>query len=900
MVLKLEIRRNNTSFVEVDLFPDSQLEYDVDFYDTLDVSKIRLPFSSDMKIPMTELNMSQSRFNYNPNTDLKDLFPKDDFYFKITIYGPPLGVDIEGILTVKAFEYLSDEPYIDINLNDYVSKYISDLKDSTIAEVYERYSSSWATDTYDQDRTMNTFFDLPVFNGESGQINVNPDDRPIIFPYIDFCNDVDGKFGYEARQFTEYGVGMDRAGIVPTFSVKNFLTAIGDWLTYNGFNTRVDSKLFGLNYTSAIADFQPEKLQMLIPCKLEADKDVNTREFHLNQAPFWVGTNENMSGTNNSLSNRKQVITRWFFNNETFGNYGAHTDGEGGLTISNTLGTNYGLDVTDAPYPDDGQDGKAGNERGYFAPFMSFKSGITYNSGNNFASVSQIQYEIPIFGEDRLTYQIDPTDPASTMTFAVFAGVYQDGYQIKKIRLEDSNGAAVVLNASAATAVQGNSDKTSHQSSPTHQFFYDEDFSEFVVFDSNFQNVRDMLVWDEIPDLYLPSELEIDISSESRYGVNYYIEPIDGELKAEVGVTSVSHGSHWLIVQTNTFNYTTSDIRKAITRSVDYAQMDLKFLAIANYNPYFDNDITNLKESLENTVTITPFDALINICKRFGCGLFYEYDSNNNKNVLRVDPLHIVRNGSEDINDMVDDLKSVKVFIGGSKFKNLVLTNKDFNLFFDDEDDNGITIGSTTQELNADGVADFEIKLDSSIYYKSVCGNAIEEATNQNLEEKIISESEIGFTKNLFTKHQEIGVRFAYVDKPLYKTRLKRPKVVNFTHRPNIKTLTQKIYEDWRTFTFNGRLFHYNTAGYNLMAEDEDGITTDYYDLISSDEKILQSESPTIEFDMVIATSELSSLDFFFKTLNASRINQSDILVKSAKGEVLGDYAYLTITGLLQ
>jgi hypothetical protein len=434
MVLKLEIRRDNTSFVELDLFPNSQLEYDVDFYDTLDVSKIRLPFSSDMKIPMTELNMSQSRFNYNPNTDLKDLFPKDNFYFKITIYGPPLGVDIEGILTVKAFEYLSDEPYIDVNLNDYVSKYISDLKDSTIAEVYERYASSWATDIYNQDRTMNTFFDLPVFNGEAGQIGVNPDDRPIIFPYIDFCNDVNGKFGYEARQFTEYGVGMDRAGIVPAFSVKNFLTAIGDWLTYNGFNTRVDSKLFGLNYTSAITDFQPEKLQMLIPCKLEADKDVNTREFHLNQAPFWVGTNENMSGTNNSLSNRKQVITRWFFNNETFGNYGAHTDGEGGLTISNTLGTDYGLDVTDAPYPDDGQDGRAGNERGYFAPFMSFKSNIRYLSGNNFATVSQIQYEIPIFGEDRLTYQIDPTDPASTMTFGVFAGVYQDGYQVKKIR----------------------------------------------------------------------------------------------------------------------------------------------------------------------------------------------------------------------------------------------------------------------------------------------------------------------------------------------------------------------------------------------------------------------------------------------------------------------------------
>ena len=102
---------------------------------------------------------------------------------------------------------------------------------------------------------------------------------------------------------------------------------------------------------------------------------------------------------------------------------------------------------------------------------MSFNSDIRYNSGSNLAAISQIQYEIPIFNEDRLTYQIDPTNAASTMTFGVFLGIYQDGYQVKKIRLEDSNGDEVVLNASDANAVQGNSDKTSHQSSTTHQFF---------------------------------------------------------------------------------------------------------------------------------------------------------------------------------------------------------------------------------------------------------------------------------------------------------------------------------------------------------------------------------------------------------------------------------------------
>ena len=142
MILKLEIRRASASFVEVDLFADSELEYNVDFYDTLDVSKIRLPFSSDIKLPMTDLNMSQSRFNYNPNTNTQDLFPKDNFFFKITIAGSANTI-IEGILTVKSFEYISEEPYIDVNLNDYVSKYISDLKDTTIAEVYDADTTSY-------------------------------------------------------------------------------------------------------------------------------------------------------------------------------------------------------------------------------------------------------------------------------------------------------------------------------------------------------------------------------------------------------------------------------------------------------------------------------------------------------------------------------------------------------------------------------------------------------------------------------------------------------------------------------------------------------------------------------------------------------------------------------------
>ena len=136
MVFKLEISRDNSTFFEVDLFPDPQLEYNVDFYDSLEPNKIRLPFSSSMKIPMTTLNMGTSRFAYNPLVDTQDLFPKDPFFFKITVFGSS-EVNLEGLLNVQSFEYLSDEPYIDVNLDDYVSKYISDLKDTTLADVYQ-------------------------------------------------------------------------------------------------------------------------------------------------------------------------------------------------------------------------------------------------------------------------------------------------------------------------------------------------------------------------------------------------------------------------------------------------------------------------------------------------------------------------------------------------------------------------------------------------------------------------------------------------------------------------------------------------------------------------------------------------------------------------------------------
>ena len=75
MNFKLEISRDNTNYYKLDLFPDPELEYNLDFYDNLEVDKVRLPFSSSLKIPLTTANQDATRFDYNPLTSDKDDFP---------------------------------------------------------------------------------------------------------------------------------------------------------------------------------------------------------------------------------------------------------------------------------------------------------------------------------------------------------------------------------------------------------------------------------------------------------------------------------------------------------------------------------------------------------------------------------------------------------------------------------------------------------------------------------------------------------------------------------------------------------------------------------------------------------------------------------------------------------
>lgn len=904
MYFSLKISRDNSTFYEVDLFPEQQLNYDVEFYDSINIDKIKLPFYTELKIPLTGNNKSVNVFDFDPNTSAAADYPRDDFYFEVEIEGTTN--KINGLLTVNSIEYNSSEPYIEIGLKDYISSYLSKIKDVPLGDIY--------TDLFFTTRhTFNEFLDTTANGGEAGTIGANPDySRPISFPYVDFVNDVKGKFNYAARQFVEYGPDMTRGGIIPVFSVNGFLQYLASYINDVNFPFRIDSKLLGVGDFAGSPQYpnmQPEKIHMVLPSMLLAKQDVNTRQFTIRQAPAWVGTNTNMNRCEDLANNQKMFSTNYFSDSETSGNYG--TTAGGGPSYPQTQ--EWAAEERNGFYPDDDEP-----VRGFLAPKVAFNADITLASGNTFVVVNDAQYEIPVVREDWLVANLFPANPNTDIQFNMHVSVFEEGMEVKRITMQDVSGNPLVVTSGNITGTANGYSNKGGVAGPNFHYFDCRDGNPTIV--SNGWVAQDMLVFEPIT-AYFPQEEEMFIYSGSRYSINYWLEPIAGNIELSYVTGFDNANPH----QQNGFAQVTvpyTDILKGITRFGDpdgatgnYGEFNLKFSANEDYLPYKKSDEYILQESINKTCPYKVYDILLAIAKRFDCGLYYDYDSSAQQNILRLDPLHIARSGSVNIDQYVDDLKTYKISTGGDRVKSLTLNNKDFGLYYDDLDNDGVIIGSTTQEINTEGIADLEISFNTSIYENSVCGEVSADfESNENYQNGAFSANDLGFTPNVFTQNSKIGFRFAYLDKPLYATNLLVPYTVLKGLNTSGKMITdvERIYSNSQysitsqnlggKHIFNGRLFSYNPTGWSLKFEDEDGsVTSTYTNIFANSDKIGQSGKPLIEFDMVVPVSQLGSLDFFLSQFSSSMINTSStILVRSAKGRVYQDYAYLTIEGILE
>lgn len=895
MSFTLSISINNVSFNEVDLFQEQELFYDVSFYDDVEIDKIKIPFYTSLNIPLTATN--KNLFGYNPVTDDAINFPLSEYYFKINVHNSS-STQINGVLTVSSIEYNSDAPYMEVELKDFITVFMTDLNSLGIGDVL--------TDSYySTQHTFDDFTNTTANNGEAGTPNVAPDfTRPVNFPYVDLANDT-LKFSYEARHFTEYGAGMSRSCFIPTLSIKNYLEEIGNYLSNSNRPVEVRSKLFGINDTVFNSDFEPEKLQAVIPAKLLAVNSVNTRQFQLTHGPDRVRPNEDLDISTNLDGSTKLMRTLWYGTGESFGNYGSTGTSyqKYGVKVQETYSTTV-YSLANETWR---------NELGYFCPHMSFRGRVQYLSGDRFESTGVIDFHLPTIAEDKMVYKINKN--SSDMKFGLFVCIYEDGYLKREIRLNDSNGDAIELDISNATVARSNASKDQNQiTSFSADFLADGQGNIRARINTlTYPGIADKLEFPSV-DVYLPVDetIDLDISGESRYGTSIVLKPIYGQINIEYvssyGINNSIGGYDVKFADAmSTDSFEVEDIRKAKTDITNFDDLNLLIKAIEDYNLYFLNDEFVIKDSLNETTELSPVDIIKHTSKRFGCGLFYEFE--NNTHILRIDPIHFLRNNTINGDYYLDDAVSIKLSRPSDIIKNLIVSNEDKNLFYDkyrEYDD--YTAGTINQVINENGVNDYLIELKSSVYRNSLCGSIFFQ-TNQNIDLGIVSPSEAGLTDNIFTSYKDIGIRFAYLTKPLYRTNLKVPYSIETSKRPNLLTTTQRIYVNMYDYdnqtelykhTFNGRLTNVNSSGFDLLGEDKNKNTTDYYDLISNTEQVTSKGKASVELNLVIPVSSLSTTKFMLDKYSLSLVNGQNILIKSAEGQVYNNNAYLSVKGLIE
>ena len=327
---------------------------------------------------------------------------------------------------------------------------------------------------------------------------------------------------------------------------------------------------------------------------------------------------------------------------------------------------------------------------------MSFNADLSLG-GNYSVTIGSglLRAEIPVVDEDKAVTNLDHANAASDIEFGLYVGIYEDGGMVKEVQTRDAGGQPAVLTPSGAISGAG-ANKTD-ENGEVH--FYDENDNIVLWVDNaSSAGATDTLLFTGST-FYFPTDETIFVNGGSRYSTNYFLEPVSGSIRTTY-VSEFTGSNPAVASATQTANISYERLKKIITRIPNITVaggLDRKFNANEDFLPHNSSDEIVIKDSIEQTTEDTIYDVLLRIAKRFNCGLFYEYDTNNAVNVLRVDPIQVMRSGSQNVDTLVDDVKSVKVSRGGSRVKNLKLANKDYGLFFDNIKDK--VTGSTVQRL---------------------------------------------------------------------------------------------------------------------------------------------------------------------------------------------------------
>jgi hypothetical protein len=843
MNYRIEIKKKgNLNFQILDIFEATTLKFDLDFYDAEQIDKIKVPISIDLTLPMTDNNISV--IEYDPSSATINTLPVDPFDIKVYSNGVLV---LEGDMYVESYSYNNLTPVIDVRIVDKIQEIFRQANNVVMSELYSDY---------------NTNLDFDVFLAtNAGSIDTMPTMESVMYPYVDFANDIN-KFNYEARQFIQFGYDKQKAGLPPVFKVSDFIERY-----FNEVNINVISRFFRVgNYSSPISGIDPDYLYMLTPARLKGSTRTRIREFTLREGNynkfFSIFTRDSSATQTNVRSSNFGLGTT----EDTTGSWNWH------ITDTNAKQTDYGIERQNS-IPND----QLNLTRAYFGSNESYTS-VPNNTVRQIPNYIQLELEMIQLATGNY-WAIKNIDIAnSNAKFVVKAILWVDGYPRESFRMCNSNGSVKELDISSATNINPGSSSSIEVSNGTS----------FDIPDQNLTSLNDALRWNSaaVGD-YIWEQKEFEVEAGSAYSYSIEFELISGEIRYEYVNSWQYAPSGDPYPDTTAFVTGGSEmfVKMTFAESVgsNASQVGALYLELNSvnntFNPYFGDDQVNLYFSLrEFDNDIKPSALLKSIVSRYNLSVVYDQKSNS----IIIDRLPDIRsqNSVVDISSALDDNQDITVEVVRKIAKSIEIEGPQ-NLFFDN-------FGYGSVDLNSAGSDELKFDLNSGFYNTSLCGDELFEEIPEGF-----NQYEIGLTLNSFTSADDIPLTFMYLDKPLFRTNVKRAR---FIDKDDYKNL---IYDTLRSHIFIARARTERPNSMKLYYFDQSGNTTDLYNFFVGNDNIQFYAKPTISFTALMEEDYIYDIKNKYSVINMPLTGGKDIVIKSVSGELYEGGIYSTIEGII-
>lgn len=825
--------RVNNQFL--DLFPNQEINIGVDYYDTTNIDAIKIPFTFNADVPYTAKN--KTALGYNDAFGYNGI-QLTEYDYEVYSSGDLIS---SGKARIQSVVINSAEPIFTLELKDKVSEFSKTLRDLTIGDIYNDTFST-------QVRTLSTYLSA---NQDYGQ-------RDIEIPFVDFDN-IQKVSGYESRQFTSWGTNGKKFGLMPALRVVDFIDRV---FTAAGIN-------YTSKFISGTGSWDPTNLYILYPTYFSATP-TSKRESFLFPFPYNVQLNTDQVTSVGEITYQGfphtvlPIGTYRLVAKDTYEPHGPTNYAPTEAVVGREYGDQFRTSSGVADWGDENV--------GYVSYGSSFDAKFAFNSGSVLISGLKtcfMSIDDEIDAEGIYPHLVNITD-ASNAVFSPYILIYESyttsSIPSYKIPMVDVNGDKIQLSVNSIVANSGLDDLGNGYVQPNGT----------IVF-SNFTAYID----ESIP-------YRINGGSTYSYAIGVFIE--SGYIEASTLALAQLNGSGppVQINVTNGVQLTQNDFSKQRTSGYDWSILGLKVDNFGSVAATCPNDNFQFKESLLNNTSYSVYDIVVDIMKRFGLSVIYDYTTGD----VIFDNLKDIRLTTSAIDRYLDTLKPFEIQSGVVPSKTLKLLNK-ANEGIYDKTKAEIAFGSFDGVINANGSGEKSIEFQTALINaidKSICGNEFF-SDPILLNNGLVPIQEVGDIKYEIPDYDKVGLRIFYLRSPNFGTTLRYPVFRQYNDYG--QKIRQVVYKEVGNYLLQGYPVNSLTGNQkDLRFMLADGSAADAYEYLTGTERFIANESNKMSFYAAIPDTMFQSGDLYKKKFRFNKTEENFIVNSLTDAKIYDGYVY--------